>query len=185
MIHKKTLAKFFTAFTTDKYSLLLDGRSDAVYPKEIIKRSRLPRNTVFRVLKQGMQLGYIGKSGRKYHLKWPFETARKPEELTGVWRQVYNTKLKQVADDNPKFSVETLPDYIKEIVKTWCLHDKFWVEKLGQSKFYDALYSDRQKLAMHKGFYPAPIDKDELKWKEQFDKLILKKLRAESKTTFT
>jgi hypothetical protein len=172
LAHKQTLQKFFAAFKS----------GEMLFPKQIIKRSGLPRNTVFRKLKYGVEHGFLGKEGRRYFVKFPETLGTKQVELPKDWESVYKIKLQQVAELN-KVTVEQLPDWIKDIVKVWILHDALWYKKLQLDDLM--IRSPRQKLDDEKAALQENPEKMrcmrltqlEKQWKEVFDKWVLRQLK--------
>ena len=182
-VQKKTLQRFFSAFKP----------GEALLPKEIIERTRLPRNTIFHLLKYGVAKGFVAKVGRRYHLRFPekLET-KKHVELPPSWLPIYNLKLEQVAEKN-KVDVEMLPEWVKELVKAWVLHDAYLTKKFGwKTPGVMLTPSLRSKLEERKHIVEkephtlttAPLDSESMKWKESFDKWVLKQLKMKRKTTF-
>jgi hypothetical protein len=173
--HKRTLQKFFAAFKPGEMLL----------PKEIKQRSGLAHNTVFHMLNYGVAQGFLAKQGRRYFVKFPETPGQKQLELPAPWAEIYQLKLQEVAEKN-KVSAEELPDWIKELVKGWILHDALWKEKM---KLQDlTIRSPRQKLEDKKREYTrsaAPLDNAAQKWKESFDKWILKQIKIKKKTVFS
>jgi len=181
LAHKQTLQRFFAAFKP----------CEMLFPKQIIERSGLPRNTVFRMLKRGVELGFLGKEGRRYFVKFPETSGVKQAELPKDWEGVYKLKLQQVAELN-KVTTEQLPDWVVDLVKAWVIHDAYWCEKLGMDELV-ILRSPRQKLEARKALlkrhpevaYGAPLTRREKEWKEAYDRWLLKKLKLKGKTTFS
>jgi predicted DNA-binding transcriptional regulator len=99
---KKTLQKFFSCFTFNQYSLLLHGRSDALFPKEIQLRAKIGRNTLFNsVIPWGLKKGFIKREGRK--IFWVpfkyFSPLKKPKKLVSMFTitNLYASKLMNTA----------------------------------------------------------------------------------------
>ena len=100
--HQETLRRFFASFPFQKYSLLLHWRSDSVFPSEIIEKTRLPRNTVFRVIRWGLEEGILKREGRKVFLA-PFGRlpVKKPEEM-GEYAATYEIACRKVDEYGQK-----------------------------------------------------------------------------------
>jgi hypothetical protein len=155
-------------------------------PKQIMQRSGLTRRTVFHALKFGMMEGFIGKQGRRYFVKFPETPSEKQLELPADWKEVYEIKLQRVAEMN-KMAVEQLPDWVKELVKAWILHEALWHEKLQLDDLMirsPCQKLDDERAALQENpekMHHTPLTRREKQWKEVFDNWVLRQLKQRQK----
>ncbi|MEM2254812.1 MAG: hypothetical protein QXD73_04410 [Candidatus Bathyarchaeia archaeon] len=191
-VHVETLTRFLSAF---KGSLLLGGRTEALTTKDIQQRTGLNRTVTFRVIRHGLKIGIIGKTGKtksaKYYLKWP-ETVKSPKPSKTLWETfAMQAWLKQNIEKIRKFA--ELPDWFMEIREALLAFDARERGKIHTNAFAVQVDAVRQlkreigfadKLAVQHALHPAPLDDATLAWKEEEDFRILKWIRENDKNVF-
>ncbi|MEM3579345.1 MAG: hypothetical protein QXL54_03870 [Candidatus Bathyarchaeia archaeon] len=193
-IHSETLQRFFTTFK-DCGQLFLNAKTDALTSKEIQRKSGLNRSTVFRVLRFGLEKGFIGKVGTKkaakYYVKWP-ETVKSPKPSKTLWETfALQAWINQNMDKIRKFG--ELPDWFMAVREALLAFDAKERAKLRTNAFTVRVDAVRQlnreigfadSLAVRHALHPTPIDDSTLAWKEREDKRILSQIRKRGTNVF-
>ncbi|MEM2254814.1 MAG: hypothetical protein QXD73_04420 [Candidatus Bathyarchaeia archaeon] len=193
-IQNKTLTRFFAAFKDSSESLLLNAKTGELTSEEIREKSGLNRSTVFRVLRYGVEKGFIGKTGSrkkaKYYLKLNLPKTE-PRALS-LWEiGLLKFWLKQNEDKIEKYGGE-VPGWFMEIREALLAFDADQLRILHTDALVrlDALRQLKREInliddhAVKHALHPTPLDENTLAWKEREDRRILKQIRKRQVNVF-
>lgn len=194
-VHSKTFMRFLSAFKGSSETLMLDGKTEALTTKQIQQRTGLNRAATFRIIRHGLKIGIIGKTGKtksaKYYLKWP-ETVKSPKPSKTLWETfALQAWINQNMDKIRKFG--ELPDWFMAVREALLAFDAKERAKLRTNAFTVRVDAVRQlnreigfadSLAAQHALHPAPLDETALAWKEREDKRILSQIRKRGTNVF-